>query len=212
MQYGAKPIIVNQIIGDCEEMMFYQDLLIKDAGSAAMVVEKRLKVFDKIIGCAACHFVGTYGLNKFIDWHVYISAKHLFQTKGKSYNRPGWHSDGFMTDDINYIWSSDGSTVFNSSDFNLTQDDAISIKEMEQQANPENDFTLPANTLVHLNQFNIHRVGEVEKDGLRTFVKVSFSKDKYDLIGNAHNYELNYNWEMKPRGLKRNIPQSILSV
>lgn len=43
---------------------------------------------------------------------------------------------------------------------------------------------------------------------MRAFLKVSFSKDKYDLLGNSHNYLMDYNWEMKARKEDRNIPQS----
>jgi hypothetical protein len=87
-------------------------------------------------------------------------------------------------------------------------DDQVSLSEMEAQALPENDFSYPDNTLVRLNQFNIHRVSEPDVAGLRTFLKVSFSKDKYDLIGNTRNYLLDYNWEMKPRAASRNVPQT----
>jgi len=45
---------------------------------------------------------------------------------------------------------------------------------------------------------------------MRTFVKISFSKDKYDLIGNSHNYEMDYKWDMKERKEERNIPQTAL--
>jgi len=46
---------------------------------------------------------------------------------------------------------------------------------------------------------------------MRAFVKVSFSKDKYDLIGNAVNYEIDYNWNFKPRENTRNVPQTEIS-
>jgi hypothetical protein len=59
---------------------------------------------------------------------------------------------------------------------------------------------------------NIHKVAPVLVGGMRTFVKVSFSYDKYDLVGNSHNYLLNYAWEMKERKDDRNIPQSKLNV
>ncbi|MCF3107298.1 hypothetical protein LL912_00765 [Niabella sp. CC-SYL272] len=209
MKYGAKPLVVGHFSIDCKEMMFYQDMLIKLPGGSDIHVEDRLKVFSDIIGAAACHFVGASGLNAYIDSSVYLSAKRLFQAKGKPFNRPGWHSDGFMSDDINYIWSDDGSTVFNFSDFNLTQDDKLSMQEMAEQALPEFDWTYSAGTLLRLDQYNIHRVGDVERDGMRTFVKVSFSKNKFDLEGNAHNYLIDYDWEMRPRGIDRNIPQKV---
>jgi hypothetical protein len=47
---------------------------------------------------------------------------------------------------------------------------------------------------------------------MRAFLKVSISKDKYDLIGNSHNYLLDYDWQMKERKQERNIPQSVVDV
>lgn len=44
---------------------------------------------------------------------------------------------------------------------------------------------------------------------VRTFVKVSISRDKYDLIGNSHNHLLQYDWPMRPRALTRNPPQRL---
>lgn len=43
-----------------------------------------------------------------------------------------------------------------------------------------------------------------QKQGYRTFARVSFSDDRYDMIGNARNYGLDYNWIMHPRGAVRN--------
>ena len=43
----------------------------------------------------------------------------------------------------------------------------------------------------------------------RTFIKISYSTDKYDLIGNSHNHEIDYRWEMRERGTMRNVPQKV---
>lgn len=90
-------------------------------------------------------------------------------------------------------------------------DDKLSLAEMGLQAIPENDIKFRENELLRLNQFNIHRVDTFMTCGMRTFLKVSFSKDKYDLIGNSHNSLMDYNWEMRERKAERNIPQSILT-
>lgn len=90
--------------------------------------------------------------------------------------------------------------------------DNISLLEMKKQASPFNDVTYKENELLRLNQFNIHKVANVTDEGMRSFLKVSISKDKYDLIGNSHNYLLDYNWEMKERKQERNIPQSVYGV
>ena len=76
---------------------------------------------------------------------------------------------------------------------------------------PENEITFPDCTILRLDEYNIHKVNDRDYfEGMRTFVKVSFSQDNYDLEGNSHNYELNYYWKMKPRKIERNIPQSNL--
>jgi len=207
-KYGELPHTLGQHKIDCKEMMFYQYLPIKLLGTTSPIFEERLNCFREIVGLICCDYIGTFGLDNYVNSYIYMSAKYMFQGKGCSYNRYGWHCDGFMSDDINYIWSDISPTVFNTSEFKLTQNDKVSIKEMSEQADFDNDITFPENTLLRLNQFNVHRVA-YQTEGMRTFLKISFSKDKYDLIGNSHNYELNYDWEMKPRQIERNIPQTL---
>jgi len=206
--YGQLPKPIGVYKVDCREMMFYQYLPIKLISQSTPIIEDRLKCFSEIIGVICCDFIGTFGLDRYVNSYVYLTAKHIFQQKDCSYNRPGYHSDGFMTDDINYIWSDCNGTVFNKSRFVLTMDDSGSLVEMEAQAKPENEIVYPDNTLLRLDQYNIHKVATIDKPSMRTFIKLSFSKDRYDLIGNSHNYLLDYNWEMKDRKPQRNIPQS----
>lgn len=209
MKYGQPPVDLGTFTVACNEMMFYQYLPIKLAGDDSVRIEPRLECFRPLIAASYRDFLNLFGYSSLYDHNIYLTAKHLFQSPGCSYNREGYHSDGFMTDDINYIWSNKNPTVFNLSHFFLTQDDSLSMKEMEQQALKKNEVTYPNYTLLRLNQFNIHKVGECKKPGIRTFVKISFSKDKYDLIGNSHNYLLDYSWPMRMRSMERNIPQKI---
>ncbi len=210
-KYSQLPANLGQFTVDCKEMMFYQYLPIKMIGEANPVFEDRLDCFKSMVGTICCDYIGTFGLDNYVGSYVYLSAKYLFQAEGCGYNRPGWHCDGFMTDDINYIWSDRNPTVFNISDFVLSQDDRLSMTEMQEQARFKNDIEFPVNSLLRLNQYNVHKVGH-QSEGMRTFLKVSFSKDKYDLIGNSHNYLLKYDWEMKERMAERNIPQTITQL
>lgn len=205
--YGELPKQIGTCTIECKEMMFYQYLPIKLSGDHMPIYEDRLKCFSDMIGTIGCDFIGAFGLDRYVNSYVYLTAKHMYQTPACTYNRPGWHSDGFMTDDINYIWYDKDPTIFNCTEFKLSQDDTLSLKEMNEQWEIEHNKAYPNNTILRLDQYNIHRVGG-SYFGMRTFVKVSFSKDKYDLIGNSHNYLLDYNWEMKPRKEQRNIPQS----
>ena len=211
MKYGSLPKYLGTHKTQCEEMLFYQYLPIKLKNQTELIFEERLKCFEKLIGNICCDFVGEYGLNRFVTSYIYLTAKKMYQVNGCSFNRKGYHSDGFLTDDINYIWSDKNPTVFNYSSFKLTQEDTISLYEMDKQANKKTIKIYPENSLLRLDQFNIHKVNENKELVLRTFVKVSFSSDKYDLKGNSKNYLLDYDWKTRDRGLERNIPQQLIN-
>lgn len=212
MKYGELPKELGIFDVEAKEMMFYQYLPIKMPNETQPIYEQRLKCFDALVGAICCDYIGEFGLDNYVNSYVYLTAKHLYQMPNCSFNRTGWHSDGFLTDDINYIWCDKYPTIFNKTDFDLPLDDLLSMEEMEKQAMPFNDVIYKENQLLRLNQFNIHKVAAITKGGMRTFLKVSISKDKYDLIGNSHNYLLNYDWEMKQRKEARNIPQSVVDV
>lgn len=205
MTYGSIPKHLGVYKLNIQEIMTYQYMPIKLPDVFEPKFESRLNPFKMLIGVACCDYIAHRGLTNFVKSYVYLTAKHRFVTKSCPMNRPGYHSDGFMTDDINYIWSDYFPTVFNSSEFRLSTDDVVSMNQMEKQAQPENDFTYANYSLVRLNQFNIHKTAEVTESRMRTFFKLSFSKDKYNLVGNTHNYELDYDWEMKERTAHRNI-------
>jgi hypothetical protein len=211
MRYGELPKPLGIFEVECNEMMFYQYLPIKMIEQTQPVYENRLKCFDKLVGAICCDYIGEFGLDNYVNSYVYLTAKHLYQMPNCSFNRTGWHSDGFLTHDINYIWCDKYPTIFNRTEFHLPLDDLLSIEVMEKQAIPFNNYSYRENQLLRLNQYNIHKVAPVTEVGMRTFLKLSFSKDKYDLIGNSHNYLIDYNWEMKNRKEHRNIPQSILN-
>ena len=207
--YGQKPVDLGIHNVNCDEMMFFQYLPIKLKGQTELVIEPRLKPFNDLIGTILCDFVGSFGLDRFVNSYVYVTAKKMYQANGCPFNRGGYHSDGFMTCDINYIWSDKNPTIFNNSNFKLSMHDSISLKEMDEQALPSNEFTYPNCSLLMLNQYVIHKVNNIKDSGMRTFLKVSFSKDKYDLKGNSKNYLLDYDWEMRDRQVSRNIPQKL---
>lgn len=207
MTYGTEPVVIGTFKIICNEMMFYQYLPVKLRGGHIEVYEDRLNPFCSIINAAAEDFIEEFGITAYNDNYVYLTVKKMYQTKGNSFNRLGYHTDGFMTKDINYVWCDKLPTVFNIAEFHLTQDDVISMREMEDQALSINEKRYPENTLLRLDQYQVHRVEEPEETVLRTFIKVSFSKDKYDLKGNSKNSKLNYSWDMRDRAQERNIPQ-----
>jgi hypothetical protein len=198
MKYGQEPTIIKVIPIDLVkakvEMCFVQYLLILMVDEAIWKIPDNLKWIEQFI--------------PFLDVgdgdYVYVSVKHLFVTPDNMGNRPGWHSDGFGTDDLNYIWTDKFPTEFSIQVFTLSEDHHLSLIEIEEQVKPESIRTYGDNMFIRLDKFNIHRLPVQDKSGFRTFVKFSVSKEKYNLQGNAHNYLIDYDWDMKPREITRN--------
>lgn len=200
--YGLPPkVLVENIqvdlVRDKVEMGFCQYLPIKMAGALENFhIPPNLNWIKP--------FIQHLDFDPHTDY-IYVSAKHLFVTPDNMGNRPGWHSDGFGSDDVNFIWSDMFPTQFCIQEFQLTEDHTKSLQELEEQALPENIVDYGANAFVRIDRWNIHRP-PVDGTGFRTFLKFSVSKNKYNLQGNSHNYLMNYDWEMVPRSAVRNHP------
>ena len=200
MIYGKEPEIVGALEIDDIEMMFVQYLPVAMPNTEVRL-PANLRCFEDLITIA----LTDAGWSRNVCY-VYLTAKHMYVTPDNMGNRPGWHTDGFGTDDLNYIWCDSSPTEFCIQDFQITDDHAISMTEMEQQAREENIVTYPIKTVLKLDAGVVHRVADRGEAGYRTFVKVSISKDKYNLKGNAHNYLFDYNWAMHDRAVERNHP------
>ena len=94
-----------------------------------------------------------------IDKYVYITCKNLFVEPGSFGNRPGWHCDGFGTDDINYIWMDNSPTEILLGDYIVPNNDRKSLFSMNEHAvsNKNNIIQLKSNHLYKLTPEIIHR-------------------------------------------------------
>lgn len=198
--YSKKPHVVGYFHVGKPEMMFVQDMPVAMPGTGIRL-PPHLKCFREIV-----HQAALAGRNS-VDQYVYLSAKRMFVTPESNYNRPGWHIDGFGTDDLNYIWYDSFPTeLCVDQEFELSNDHALSMVEMEQQVKQQNIVTYPRRMLIELDNTIVHRVAPVDIACVRTFVKVSISYNKYNREGNAHNHEFNYQWDMVSRSTERNDP------
>lgn len=207
-KYGNPPVkIASDIILDNSEMYFYQYLPVRIAGiNQGIILPRQLEKLSPIIEKACLDFLKEFGHGKYYFQNIYLTAKCLYTLPGSSINRPGWHSDGFMTDDINYIWSDSLPTEYITGDFQLTPDHEISLREMKH-LNYDQILRCESNSIYRLDQSVIHKPQvSLELPFIRHFVKVSFSKEQYNLKGNSHNYLIDYDWEMKDREVERNHP------
>ena len=202
--YGAPPIDLGLIDISPSEMMFWLYCPIKLPGDYHAQMPLNLFRFWPIVRAVK----EDCGINRWKDNYVYITAKTLFVTADNPGNRPGWHSDGFMTDDLNYVWSDCNGTLFwePGKRISFVQDHMASLAEMEQAANVGPHMVYPDKHLLRLDQSVIHRVADVHTPRIRTFVKISISPDRYDLIGNSVNHSLAPDWQYFERGDDRNAP------
>lgn len=202
--YGTAPIDLGLIDLDPKEMLFWLYCPIKLAGELKLVVPDNLKQFLPIVYTA----MQDAGMERWKRDYVYITAKNVWTTPDNTAQRPGWHCDGFMTDDLNYIWQDREPTLFwEQPDLvELTQDHAVSMEEMATLAHvfPENECTYPLKHLLRLDQTVIHRVADFSGAGMRAFVKVSVSQHPFNLVGNSINHELAPDWHYAHRSAERN--------
>jgi hypothetical protein len=209
--YGKLPRDLGLIDISPNEMMFWMYLPISLPGSMSWRVPSNLEQFDDIL--CAVHAVDPC---LWRDRYVYLTAKTMYVGSDKNMNRPGWHSDGFGTYDLNYIWSDRAPTQFVEGFFQLSADCATSMEQMEAIGRMGEEMgdiiTYPDKHLLELNEEVIHRAAPKVSAGMRTFVKVSLSEDRYDLIGNSINHLIpDSHWPLVPRRTERNHPQSTMN-
>lgn len=203
--YGSPPVDMGIAPLSPSEMMFWLYCPIKMPGTRVFTIPDNLQQFSPLVMMSRddCE-------DRIYDSYVYLTAKTLWATPENPGNRPGWHSDGFLTDDLNYIWSDANPTVFWEPDlrFRFPADHGASLPQMDALAEPDiaNHRRYPSKHLLKLDQSAIHKVDTNIQPGLRTFVKVSVSRHRYALRGNSINHELAADWTYQERKAERNCP------
>lgn len=204
--YGTQPIDLGLINLSPDEMMFWLYCPIKLPGDFAVFIPQNLRQFAPLIRTVERDCT----VNRWKDSFVYITAKTLFATAENPGNRPGWHSDGFLTDDLNYIWCDANPTIFfDDGDMHaFSADHVASLAEMDAlcESRSAHYRTYPVKRLLRLDQTVLHKVDTDIRPGVRTFVKISVSREKYALRGNSINYDLAPDWAYQERAAERNCP------
>lgn len=194
MMYGQSPKNLGTLHLESSEFMYCQYMPLRMPGRGRRIPANLVWLSDMLARVHAEQ-----------DEYIYATVRSMYSTP-ESANRPGWHSDGFGTDDINFIWYDSAPTEFCIQPFALSNDHEESLRQMDEQADPANIVTWEPKTLLMLDQFAIHRVSPTAAPGYRTFVKLSVSRHRYNLRGNAHNYLFDYEWDMRDRKESRNHP------
>lgn len=209
--YGTPPVAVAAFeLDEWTEFLHYLYLpVVLPESVQGIVLPRRLRFLHDVVTAAMLDAAIRLGrdLN---DDHIYVTARRGHATPDNPLNRPGWHCDGFGTDDVNYVWWDRWPTRFAVGEFtDISSDHHESMRQFDAQAPALEPVTpLPQDrTLYRLDPFCVHTTPAIPPEGgMRSFVKVSISRHRYNLVGNSHNHGLDYRWQMFPRDVARNDP------
>lgn len=197
--YGRHPtVVVPDFNPGWYEYMHYLYLPVKMAGDPYVALPPRLDFLRVLVH-------GAIATEEW-DGYVYVTARRGWASPDNPLNRPGWHTDGFGSTDINFIWTDKFPTRFAVNPFvDISDSHVLSAKQFEHQV--KTVVTYPERTVLRLDPFVVHATPEIpEPGGERSFFKISLGRERYNLLGNSHNYLLEYDWKMWSRSEIRNDP------
>ena len=204
--YGAAPRDLGLVDLCPREMMFWLYCPVKLPGMTGLVYPPNLHQFYPLMKIVEADLREAQWRSSY----VYITAKTLYTTPENPGNRPGWHSDGFLTDDINYIWCDANPTIFwEGGPVSFSADHSAALAEMDAvaESDPSGHRVYPIKHLLRLDQLVLHKVATDVRPGIRTFVKISVSTERYALTGNSINHGLAVDWKFEDRQAERNCPR-----
>lgn len=202
MIYGKLPVLVGSFDFDLTEVMYYLYMPVRIRNSDIRL-PPNLECCRELVLQAdmyARRYARHYN-------YVYISARKGWATEDNPLNRPGWHCDGFGTDDLNFVWWVGPSTRFAHQPFDgIVSDHNRSMSQFDEQVKADCVVTYPEKQLYALDPSVVHATPKIKTPCMRQYVKVSVSDHQYNLENNSHNYLFDYAWPMYSRAADRNDP------
>lgn len=204
MIYGKLPVFLGQFNIRLPEVMYYLYLPIQIEYSDFRL-PGALKCCEPLIA-AAMEYSNDIGRPNHYYKYVYLSARKGWATPDSPLNRPGWHCDGFGTDDQNFVWWDGAGTRFAIQEFKgIVSDHNRSLTQFDEQVKPWAVCTFDQHSLFALDPSVVHATPVIKPPGeMRSYVKISMSDQRYNLENNSHNYLFEYDWPLSKREMGRN--------
>lgn len=141
------------------------------------------------------------------DYHAYLTVDCSTVVADDQQRNGGLHVDGFQGARINpktkvtrnYVATSNGGTRFYPQTFNADLDDSVFNLFEGFNLQAGTPHIAPENTVCFMDAYTVHESGLAARDGLRTFLRVTFDLKPFDRHGNTHNAMLDYHWDMVAR-------------
>lgn len=205
MIYGKAPVYLGQFEFVLPEVMYYLYLpIVMDYSETR--VPPALRCCSGLID-RAIKYVGQVDTAHRDNYrYVYLSARKGWASPDNPLNRPGWHCDGFGTDDLNFVWWDGPGTRFALQPFQgIVSDHNRSMTQFNDQVDYKKVVTYDEHGLYVIDPSVVHATPVIESPGcMRQYVKLSMSDHQYNLENNSHNYLFDYRWDLHPRAAARN--------
>jgi hypothetical protein len=146
------------------------------------------------------------------DYYTYmtIDCKHVVADEQQRHG--GLHVDGFQGTRINpktkvtrnYVMTTNGGTRFYPKRFVVVDEKKFNVFQgFDLQA--ENHVIAKENEAYFMDAYTVHESGIADRDGLRTFLRLTFDLKKFDRLGNTRNACLAYDWDMAERKIHETV-------
>lgn len=191
-----------------DEFCFVQDMPVKLAGEPAVRVPHALSFASTFVAMVHAYLFEKYGDGWVNLRYLYLCAKHTIVDRGHTQTRPGWHTDGYGSDDLSFLWCDAVPTMFLKQAMRLPEDDELAMERMNALADTDNLERGLINRVYGMDDTVIHAPSQAHYVQPRRFLKLSVSRYPYNLAGNARNPLLPTPWEpTRERGTGRNCPE-----
>ena len=201
------PVDLGLHLIHAEEVMYYLYLPVSEPGTAlSKIPDERLKFIKPLLNA-----IRDQAPRRYWESYVYATVKKMYVGGGVTANRPGWHMDGYLSDDLNYIWYDEVPTLFTEAGplIGLPADHIQSLQMLESNDHflSKRSITYPCRHLLKLDDRVIHKVQtDVPQQLMRTFVKITVSRNRFNLKDNSKNQLLPDDGPFFERALVRNDP------
>ncbi|MBI3553352.1 MAG: hypothetical protein HY077_12730 [Elusimicrobia bacterium] len=150
------------------------------------------------------------------QFYAYLTVDQHTVEQGSTHRRPGVHIDGVqgarypvkLPPEHLYSASDMLGTVFYDQSFDLTGLDPARQHvhaELERQAKEENARPVPDYQIAFWDSYSVHRADVAPKPLHRTFIRVEFSRKKYDSLGDTVNPLFDYDWDRVARPIPADL-------
>lgn len=147
------------------------------------------------------------------DYYTYLTVDSTYVSPAEQQRHGGFHVDGFQGErhstkhklTRNYVATNNGGTIFWAQPFICADPKKFNIFQgFELQVDSE-PLVAKENMFYFMDALTVHESGFAQYKGIRNFIRLTYDLKPFDRLGNTHNPNLDYNWDMVKRNVWDNV-------